>query len=219
MLKRILIAFFILFFSAHAEEYECIDRHGDYRIVFKGTRDEAIRVSRKNYTSFNSCNTDLKNYLNGKQTPVEYECINRHGDYRIVFKGTRDEAIRVSRKNYTSFNSCNTDLKNYLNGKQTPVEYECINRHGDYRIVFKGTRDEALRVSRKNYTSFNSCNIDLTNYLNGKETPVEYECIDRHGDYRIVFKGTRDEALRVSRKNYTSFEYCNNALKKYLSEQ
>ena len=148
---------------------------------------------------------------------VEYECIEYLGDYKVVFKGTRDVARRVSDKRYTSSASCNHDLDNYLNGMRTPVEYECIEYLGDYKVVFKGTRDVARRVSDKRYTSSASCNHDLDNYLNGIKVPVEYECIEYLGDYKVVFKGTRDVARYVSNKRYTSEKYCLQDLDEYLA--
>ena len=200
-------------------EYECIERHGDYKVVFKGTRDAAYKVSGKNYTSRVACNRDLDNFLKGIKAPVEYECIERHGDYKVVFKGTRDAAYKVSGKNYTSRVACNRDLDNFLKGIKAPVEYECIERHGDYKVVFKGTRDAAYKVSGKNYTSRVACNRDLDNFLKGIKAPVEYECIERHGDYKVVFKGTRDAAYKISGRNYTSFNSCKKALNEYLSKQ
>lgn len=47
----------------------------------------------------------------------------------------------------------------------------------------------------------------------------KYECAINGCDYRIVFKGTRDIAYRVSDKRYKNREYCNEALEDYLSKR
>lgn len=45
----------------------------------------------------------------------------------------------------------------------------------------------------------------------------EYECIRLYNDYKVVFKGTKDVAYRISKKNYSSQDYCEEDLKAYLS--
>ena len=165
MLKKILLSLVLFSTTVFAEDYECIELYGDFRVVFEGTKDVASRVSTKRYSSYKSCNRDLKNYLNGTKTPVEYECIELYGDYRVVFAGTKNLANQVSTKRYSSYKSCNRDLDNYLNGRKNPIGYECIELYGDYRVVLAGTKNLANQVSTRRYTSFKSCNKALDEYL------------------------------------------------------
>lgn len=113
-MKKILLTCFMLFAFNYAVEYECIEYLGDYKVVFKGTKDAARGVSSKRYSSASACNRDLDNYLNGTKAPVEYECIEYLGDYKVVFKGTKDAARGVSNKRYTSEKYCQQDLDEYL---------------------------------------------------------------------------------------------------------
>ena len=165
MKKNLFILVLFLFIPIHATEYDCTELYGDYRIIFKGTKDEARQVSKKHYISRDYCYQDLNNFLNNKKTPIEYDCIELYGDYRIVFKGTKDEARQVSKKHYISRDYCYQDLNNFLNNKKAPIEYDCIELYGDYRIVFKGTKDEARQVSKKHYISRDYCYQDLKDYL------------------------------------------------------
>ena len=168
MLKKFLSVYLLLSACLYATDYECIELYGDYRVVIEGTKNTANQVSTKRYSSYKSCNRDLENYLNGKKTPIAYECIELYGDYRVVLEGTKNPANQVSSKRYSSYKSCNRDLDNYLNGKKTPVEYECIELYGDFRVVLAGTKNPANQVSSKRYSNYKSCNRDLDNYLNGK---------------------------------------------------
>jgi Holliday junction resolvase RusA-like endonuclease len=217
MLKKILLSLALFSVAVYATDYECIEYLGDIRVVFKGTRDVASRVSSKRYTDYETCNRDINNFLNGKKSPVEYECIEYLGDIRVVFKGTKDVASRVSSKRYSDYKTCNRDLSSFLNGEKSPVEYECIEHLGDVRVVFKGTKDVASRVSTKRYSDYETCKRDLKNFLNGAKSPVEYECAEYLGDIRVVFKGTKDVASRVSTKRYTNYKTCNRDLDNYLN--
>ena len=114
MLKKFLLSLILFSAVLYATDYECIEYLGDIRVVFKGTKDVASRVSSKRYTNYKTCNRDLDNYLNGAKSPVEYECAEYLGDIRVVFKGTKDVASRVSSRRYTSYKSCNEALDEYL---------------------------------------------------------------------------------------------------------
>jgi Holliday junction resolvase RusA-like endonuclease len=217
MLKKFLSVYLLLSACLYATDYECIELYGDYRVVIEGTKNTANQVSTKRYSSYKSCNRDLENYLNGKKTPIAYECIELYGDYRVVVEGTKNPANQVSSKRYSSYKSCNRDLDNYLNGKKTPVEYECIELYGDFRVVLAGTKNPANQVSSKRYSNYKSCNRDLDNYLNGKKTPVEYECIELYGDFRVVLAGTKNPANQVSSKRYSNYKSCNRDLDNYLN--
>ena len=63
LVKFFLILISFLITSLHATEYDCANLYGDYRIIFKGTKDEARNVSTKRYISMEYCYQDLNDYL------------------------------------------------------------------------------------------------------------------------------------------------------------
>ena len=151
------------------------------------------------------------------KAPVEYECVDYLGSYRVVFKGTTDIAYRVDNKSYRSSEACRTSLNNIMNGRGQAAEYECVDYLGSYRVVFKGTTDIAYRVDNKSYRSSEACRMSLNNIMNGRGQAAEYECVDYLGSYRVVFRGTTDIAYRVDNKNYRSSEACRISLNNIMN--
>lgn len=67
MLKRLFVLYFIVVANLCATEYDCIELYGDYRVVIKGTKNEARNVSSKRYVNKFYCEEDLKAYLSRHQ--------------------------------------------------------------------------------------------------------------------------------------------------------